>query len=206
VDPGAKLRYSAGVGPRNTLVLLLVTACQAPPVGHTGFSSTPDVSTAPSLSTGDGSTSSNSSGTSTGEDSGAGGGSADTTAEPVRDLGGMPDFGNDSPIGCKGKIDFLFVIARNANMEHRQEQLTAAFPQFIDTIKSRFVDFDYHIMVVTGDSRVQRRRSMLRLERPRPTGETLLHRSRLSVPGAGPRGQVRPDLGGRRAVSRGCQR
>jgi hypothetical protein len=68
-----------------------------------------------------------------------------------RDLGGMPDFGNDSPVGCKGKIDFLFVISRGANMQYRQAQLAAAFPQFIDTIQSKFADFDYHIMVVDGD-------------------------------------------------------
>lgn len=46
----------------------------------------------------------------------------------------MPDFGDDSAVGCKGKIDFLFVISRQANMTLRQKQLTAAFPQFIDTI------------------------------------------------------------------------
>jgi hypothetical protein len=72
-------------------------------------------------------------------------------AEPVRDLGGMPDFGDGSPVGCKGKIDLLFVISRQANMQYRQAQLAAAFPQFIETIKSKFADFDYHIMVVTGD-------------------------------------------------------
>jgi hypothetical protein len=145
------LRYGASVGTRNTLALLLVTACQASPMGHTGFGSSPDATTAPAASTGEGSTSSVSSGTSTGEASGSAGASAGTTAEPVRDLGGMPDFGDDSPIGCKGKIDFLFVISRQALMEYRQAQLTAAFPQFIDTIKSKFADFDYHIMVVAGD-------------------------------------------------------
>ena len=144
------MRYAPRMGPRNTLALLLLTACPPSPVGHTGFGSTPDVTT-PAASTADGSTSSGSSGTTTtGEDSGSAGGSADT-AEPVGDLGGMPDFGNGSPVGCKGKIDFLFVISRQANMRLRQEQLTAAFPQFIDTIKSKFDDFDYHIMVVTGD-------------------------------------------------------
>lgn len=144
------MRYAPRMGPRNALALLLLTACPPSPVGHTGFGSTPDVTT-PAASTGDGSTSSGSSGTTTtGEDSGSAGGSADT-AEPVGDLGGMPDFGNGSPVGCKGKIDLLFVISRQANMGHRQEQLTAAFPQFIDTIKANFADFDYHIMVVTGD-------------------------------------------------------
>ena len=70
---------------------------------------------------------------------------------PVNDLGGMPDFGDTSPVGCRGKIDFLFMISRDANMIFRQEQLALAVPQFIDTIESKFADFDYHIMVVTGD-------------------------------------------------------
>jgi hypothetical protein len=30
-------------------------------------------------------------------------------------------------------------------------QLALAFPQFIATIQSKFANFDYHIMVVTGD-------------------------------------------------------
>ena len=133
------------------LALLLVGACQAPPVGHTGFGSMPDVTTAPAASTGGSSSGSGSSGTSTGEDSGSASGSAGSTSGPVGDLGDIPDFGNDSPVGCKGKIDFLFMIARNGNMQYRQAQLAAAFPQFIDTIQAKFADFDYHIMVVDGD-------------------------------------------------------
>jgi hypothetical protein len=93
----------------------------------------------------------------------------------------MPDFGNDSPVGCKGKIDFLFVISREANMQYRQAQLAAAFPQFIDTIQSKFADFDYHIMVVDRRQRrvgqpgratslpkprLQGRRALLRLVPP----------------------------------------
>ena len=154
MDPGANLRYGADVGTRFILALLLVGACQAPPVGHTGFGSMPDVTTAPAVSTGSGSSgsgSSGSSGTSTGEDSGSASGSAGSTSGPVGDLGDIPDFGNDSPVGCKGKIDFLFMIARNGNMQYRQAQLAAAFPQFIDTIQAKFADFDYHIMVVDGD-------------------------------------------------------
>jgi len=151
MDRGANLRYGPAVGTRKILALLLVGACQAPPVGHTGFGSMPDVTTAPAVSTGGSSSTSGSSGTSTGEDSGSGGGSAGSTSGPVGDLGDMPDFGNDSPVGCKGKIDFLFMISREGNMQYRQAQLAAAFPQFIDTIQSKFADFDYHIMVVDGD-------------------------------------------------------
>ncbi len=36
-------------------------------------------------------------------------------------------------------------------MGSRQEQLALAVPQYIDEIKSKFADFDYHIMVVDGD-------------------------------------------------------
>ncbi len=72
-------------------------------------------------------------------------------AEPARDLGVIPDFGDGGPTGCRGKIDFLFVISREHNMMLRQEEFAAAFPQFIATIESKFADFDYHIMVVTGD-------------------------------------------------------
>lgn len=125
-----------------------LAACQPSAAGNSGFGSTPGVTTA--TSTGTGSTSGGSSGTTSGSESGSGGGAGSTT-EPVRDLGGMPDFGGGGPVGCKGKIDFLFVISRQANMASRQAQLVAAFPKFIDTIEAKFADFDYHIMVVTGD-------------------------------------------------------
>src|SRR5690606_11282151 len=69
------------------------------------------------------------------------------TSEPSPDLGG-PDFGDPHPVGCKGKIDFLFVISRLGYMEEMQQRLIEAFPQFIATIESKFADFDYHIMVV----------------------------------------------------------
>ena len=121
MDLGAKLRYGAGVGLRNTLALLLLVACQAPAVGDTGFGSMPDVTTAPVGASTGGSSSSSSSGLGTGEASGSASGSGDTTAGPARDLGSMPDFGDGSPVGCKGKIDFLFVISRSANMVPKTE-------------------------------------------------------------------------------------
>jgi hypothetical protein len=79
----------------------------------------------------------------------------------------MPDFGDGSPVGCRGKIDLLFVISRQANMQYRQAQLAAAFPQFIETIKSKFADFDYHIMVVTGDDGWGSEHCTATLPRPR---------------------------------------
>jgi hypothetical protein len=142
------MRYAVIVRQRHALMLLLA-ACQPSPATHTGFGGGGDVTTA-AASSGAQSTSGGSSGATTGSESGSDGG-AESMAETVRDLGGMPDFGDGSPIGCRGKIDFLFVISRQANMQYRQAQLAAAFPKFIETIQSKFADFDYHIMVVTGD-------------------------------------------------------
>jgi len=150
VDRRAKMRYVAVVRIHHTLALLLVAACQASTTNQTGFGSTPEITTAPA-STGEGSTSSSNSGTSTSEASGSGGSAAETSAEPPRDLGVMPDFGDGGPIGCNGKIDFLFMISRESNMQFHQEQVALAFPQFIAAIQEKFADFDYHIMVVTGD-------------------------------------------------------
>jgi hypothetical protein len=142
------MRYCVGVHARHMLPFILGAACQPSPANHTGFGSSPELTTA--ASTGPGSTSSSSSGT-TGPDSDSSAAGPDSTSEAVRDLGGMPDFGDDSPAGCQGKIDFLFVISRQTHMRERQEQLAKAFPQFIATIESKFADFDYHIMVIAGD-------------------------------------------------------
>ncbi|MBK8262586.1 MAG: hypothetical protein IPK80_14785 [Nannocystis sp.] len=39
------------------------------------------------------------------------------------------DTADTKPPGCKGKIDFLFVISRHGSMKSAQEQLIAAFPE-----------------------------------------------------------------------------
>ena len=70
----------------------------------------------------------------------------------VHDVASDKDVGTGTPEGCKGKIDFLFVISRTGNMSYIQAQLIDAFPKFIATITSKFADFDYHIMVVDTDS------------------------------------------------------
>jgi hypothetical protein len=74
-----------------------------------------------------------------------------SSTEPLRDLGGEPDFGSPNPLGCKGKIDFLFLISRFGNMQTEQKQLLASFPGFIDTIETMFPEFDTHIMVANPD-------------------------------------------------------
>ena len=77
--------------------------------------------------------------------------SAVTTTEPVQDVGSVHDFGDGTPKGCKGKIDFLFVLATSDFFLEIQPAIVAALPKFIDTIASKFEDFDVHIMVVDAD-------------------------------------------------------
>jgi len=129
---------------------LLGLACNGSSQSSTGFT-TPGVTTRPSdtssgesTSTGDGSsgTSSTSSGSADGST-----GSSSTTGTSLPDMGMMPDFGGPS-IGCKGKIDFLFVISRSGVMGPPQGKLLAAAPAFLATIQDQFDDFDVHIMVV----------------------------------------------------------
>lgn len=66
-------------------------------------------------------------------------------------MGVQPDFGPGLPEGCKGKIDLLFVIARNGTMLTEQQQLLASLPGFIKTIEETFADFDTHTIVANPD-------------------------------------------------------
>lgn len=96
------------------------------------------------------STSSSGSATSTGggEDSAASGAGSTTW---ILDVGTEQDVESPQPAGCKGKIDFLFVIGRHEFVFQEQAKFVAAFPDFIETIESEFADFDYHIMIVDAD-------------------------------------------------------
>jgi hypothetical protein len=113
------------------LALLGALDCNGP-AADTGFASSQagptSVPGGSSTSAAESSSSDGGDTTASAEDSGAG------TTEPVRDLGGEPDFGPNKPLGCKGKIDFLFLISRFGNMKTEQKQLLASFPDFIDTI------------------------------------------------------------------------
>ena len=146
------------MGIRHTAALVLATACQAGPSNHSGFSSTPDITTT-SVSSGEGSTTTNS-GDSSGTTSSDGKAASTSTsidsdsatAPQIFDLGSSADLGDGKPVGCKGKIDFLFVVSRDYGMKLVQTQLIDAFPKFIATIQEKFANFDYHIMVVDGDT------------------------------------------------------
>jgi hypothetical protein len=137
-------------------------ACAPREGDPTGFSSAPGIVTVssetPSGTTSGGTTSPGgtvASSTTTGDDGSA---SGSTAPAMFPDLGGIPDLGNPQPLGCKGKIDFLFVISRSGWMASDSEgigtiyeRLVAAIPQFFDTIQTNFADFDYHILVTKGD-------------------------------------------------------
>jgi len=58
----------------------------------------------------------------------------------------MPDFGPQQPEGCKGKIDFLFVVSADSTMDNQQKQLIESFPGFMTAIEDQLPDFDVHIL------------------------------------------------------------
>jgi len=145
---------------RSLALLSVVVALELAPAcgrdntetGFTGGGSQSATSPASSTSTGDSSTSISSSGststsssgsTSTGEDAASTAGASAGTW----DVGTSSDF-DPTPIGCQGKIDFLFVIDSEFEMVQYQDRLKAAFPDFIDALEQDLADFDYQIMVV----------------------------------------------------------
>jgi hypothetical protein len=136
-------------------LLLGFAACSDSGTTSSGFT-TPGVTTRPDDSSSGDSTSTSSSSSSTSSSS-TGSGSADgstgsssTSGAAFPDMGTMPDFGGP-PVGCKGKIDFLFVISRDGTMGSAQDKLVAAAPNFLATIQAQFDDFDVHIMVVDSE-------------------------------------------------------
>ncbi len=97
-------------------------------------STTAETSTTSTTGEGDTSTTSTSTGSSSAVDSG-----------PLLDMA-MPDFGPQQPEGCKGKIDFLFVISADSTMKFAQDGLLASFPGFMKAIEDQLPDFDVHIL------------------------------------------------------------
>ena len=96
------------------------------------------------------STSGSSQSSSTSTSSEASSTSTGTTDSTVWDMG-MPDFGPPQPAGCKGKIDFLFVVSSEGTMKSSQETLVASLPSFMDAIQAQLPDFDYHILSANTD-------------------------------------------------------
>lgn len=109
----------------------------------------PVVTTLPGGSSSSGSSSSSSGGAeddSTSSTSSSGGStSTSETSGPKLDMP-IPDGGTPPPVGCQGKIDFLFAISAAGTMAPKQEELISSFPGFIAAIKDQLPDFDVHIL------------------------------------------------------------
>lgn len=134
------------------LLGLGLVSCGAPP-GSVGFAAAGDgLEITGELATGStGSTSSTSSTTSTTSTStttAANDSTTSTTAGTTTSSPDLPDFGD---IGCGGKVDFLFILSNQETMEPVASQMKEALPAFIDTIRSRFADFDNQIMVMDAN-------------------------------------------------------
>lgn len=138
---------------------LAVLACNGSGETSTGFTTPGTTTVGITTAVGDtseGSSSGNSSTSTSTSTSTSSGGAAESSAAAststgmVWDMGTPPDF-DPTPPGCKGKIDFLFIISRFSFMKPHQDQLVAAFPHFIDTIQSEFSDFDVHILVTDSE-------------------------------------------------------
>ena len=129
------------------LAALVFAACgdATPP----GFSTGPGV-TSVSATTGSSSTGGDTSSTGPADDS-AGSSAGASTSVGTLDVGTVMDFGPVQPLGCKGKVDLLFLIARTGTMITEQAQLLASFPGFVDTIEEKLEGFDVHIMAANPD-------------------------------------------------------
>lgn len=144
-DSGSSAHYPCWVKRALYLAALALAACgsNSPPAFSTGPGVTSVSETTSGSSSGDASTTSTTGGsTSSSESSGTG---------TLRDVGADNDFDTGQPPGCKGKVDLLFLIARNANMKYAQDQLLASFPGFVKTIEERLEGFDLHIMAANPD-------------------------------------------------------
>lgn len=124
-------------------MLALVCACNGGQADASGFG-TSSPTTLPHTS-GESSTSSTGGSSTSGDDSTSSTSTSSSGTTLLLDMG-MPDFGPGHPIGCEGKIDFLFVISTSGTMEGAQKQLTLSFPGFLASIQEHFADFDIRIL------------------------------------------------------------
>ena len=134
---------------RSVFVALALAACGDP--ASPGFSTGPAV-TSVSATTSGSSTGGDTTSTGPGDDSAGGTTGTSTGTGTLRDVGAVMDFGTGQPIGCKGKVDLLFVISRLGTMSTEQAQLVASFPGFVETIEEKLEGFDVHIMTANPDA------------------------------------------------------
>jgi len=125
---------------RRALLLLLPLACGgAPPAtsqpfgeagGEVHTSSTSSSTTSTSSTTGTSSTSTTETSTSS------------TSLTPA------PDFGDVTPLGCRGKVDLIFAISTlHPYMEPYQARLLEAIPAFGEALETELGDLDLHVLV-----------------------------------------------------------
>lgn len=130
----------------------LACGVETPPAFTTGPGvtsvTTLDTSTSTSSTSSAGSSSSTSTSGGT-EDSAA----ASTAGVSTFDMDPAPDLGDPQPAGCKGKIDFVFVISALFTMDEEQDQLVASFPGFMATLETKFAHFDKHVISVNADEK-----------------------------------------------------
>ena len=132
---------------RQFVLLAGLLACNPRQDETSGFG-TPSPTTVPTHTTGDssaGSTSSTGSSSTSGVDSTSTSSTSSSDTLPPLDMA-MPDFGPGHPIGCEGRIDFVFVISHSGGMKGHQEQLALSFPGFLASIQKHFDDFDVRIL------------------------------------------------------------
>ena len=138
------------------MLALTLSACGAPPA-TTGFAAAGGADlTGSSTSQLEPSTSSTSTSTSTTTPASSTSTSADTSTANTSDVPGdsdnttapPPDFGT---VGCAGKVDILFVLSNQDTMEKQLPKMKAALPAFIDTIRTRFAEFDNQILVTDAN-------------------------------------------------------
>ncbi|MFZ6181206.1 hypothetical protein [Nannocystis pusilla] len=130
----------------------LACGAETPPAFTTGPGVTSVTTLDTSTSTSSTSSAGSSSSTSTSggaEDSAA----ASTAGVSTFDMDPAPDLGDPQPEGCKGKIDFVFVISALLTMDEEQDQLVASFPGFISTLETKFASFDKHVISVNTDEK-----------------------------------------------------
>lgn len=136
-----------------TLISLVVAGC-GDPRRDEAESVTAAQPTSVSATAGDGGSGTTTPGSDTvssaDEDSDGGGTKLDVGPDPTLD--GAGDAGDG--MGCD-KVDFLFVIDNSGSMGDEQDNLTASFPGFIETIRTELDEAqDYHILVTDVDAYV----------------------------------------------------
>ncbi len=155
VSPGTEMY------PRAQLAIALTLGACAPSEVHTSSVST-DITTVHATTTGDDAPSTSgapvdmsSPATATGATSSSTStsGASSSTIDPFT-TGDVPDFDtttDEPPVGCGGKIDFLFIIDRDSTMADQIQPIHDSLPGFVATMESAFEHFDVHIMTVAAD-------------------------------------------------------